>query len=111
MLAHICISLPFVSLNLIVWDTMDTKRPPVRIHFKYNIDTGDIEEFIIDDNAPAASEDYHDKIAKTIANELGHEPDIIDAGPVRLPQTQPQIKEISPTEKEKDTLPEESKEV
>ncbi len=62
---------------------MPAKRPPVRIHFKYNIDTGDIEEFIIDDNAPAASEDYHDKIAEAIASRLGHEPDISDAGPIR----------------------------
>ena len=71
---------------------MSGKRPPVRIRFKYNIDTGEIEEFIIDDNAVTASEDYHDKVANVVAQHLAHEPHIEDAGPVRsLEGISPQI--------------------
>ena len=62
---------------------MSNKRPPIRIRFRYNVDTGEIEEFIIDDNAAAASEAYHDKVARAIAGWLGHNPVIDDAGPVR----------------------------
>ncbi len=68
---------------------MSRKRPRVRIRFKYNKDTGEIEEFIVDDNAPAASEEYHDKVAHAIAGRLGRNPDVEDAGPVRLPQIEP----------------------
>ena len=81
---------------------MTNKRPPIRIRFKYNVDTGEIEEFIIDDNAAAASEAYHDKVARAIAGRLGHNPVIDDAGPVRNRETPP-----TPVE----TLPEEGKEV
>lgn len=62
---------------------MSNKRPPIRIRFRYNVDTGEIEEFIIDDNAATASEAYHDKVARAIASRLGHNPVIDDAGPVR----------------------------
>ena len=65
------------------------KRPPVRIRFRYNRDTGDIEEFIIDDNAPAASEGYHDKIARLISSRLARSPEIEDAGPLRLDESRP----------------------
>ncbi len=81
---------------------MSNKRPPVRIRFKYNVDTGDIEEFIIDDNAAAASEAYHDKVARAIASRLGRESDIVDAGPVRLPQKPQPVMEFIPEEQEKE---------
>jgi plasmid stabilization system protein ParE len=67
----------------------------VRIRFKYNKDTGEIEEFIIDDQAPAASEAYHDDVAHAIAGRLGRDPEIEDAGPVRLPQVEPEAVDIS----------------
>jgi len=59
----------------------EPKRPRVRIRFKYNRETGEIEEFIIDDNAPTASEEYHDQVAQAIASLLGRTPGIADAGP------------------------------
>jgi hypothetical protein len=60
-------------------------RPPVRIRFKYNVDTGEIEEFLIDDNAPDRSEAYHDKVARAFASYLARRPDIEDAGSRHLP--------------------------
>ncbi len=63
------------------------KRPRVRIRFKYNTDTGEIEEFIIDDNAPAASEGYHNGVARAIASRLGSQPEIEDAGAISLSET------------------------
>ncbi len=78
---------------------MDKKRPPVRIRFKYNIDTGEIEEFIIDDNAASASEEYHDKIARTVASRLGRNPDISDAGPGQLPEIMPETIKTKDQEK------------
>ena len=68
---------------------MSEKRPRVRIRFKYNLDTGEVEEFIIDDNAPAASEAYHDKVAEAISSRLARQPEIEDAGPMRLPRIEP----------------------
>ena len=59
------------------------ERPPVRIRFQFNVETGEIEEFLIDDAAPANSEDYHDKVAGAVAAPLARHPLIEDAGPVR----------------------------
>ena len=81
---------------------MSDKRPPVRIRFKYNVDTGDIEEFLIDDNAPSASEEYHDKVAERIAGRLGRHLDVVDAGPTRLLQDEPQPAETTPAAKDDD---------
>lgn len=58
----------------------DRKRPSVRISFKYNKETGEIEEFIIDDSAPTASEEYHDGVARAVSSYLGRAPEIEDAG-------------------------------
>ncbi len=52
------------------------QRPPVRVRFRYNVDSGEIEEFVVDDNAPDRSEDYHDKMAQAFAGRLGRHPDI-----------------------------------
>lgn len=81
---------------------MSEKRPRIRIRFKYNKDTGEIEEFIIDDSAPAASEAYHDKVAHTIAGRLARNPEVEDAGPIRLPQIEPRLVEVPVTEKEEE---------
>ena len=63
---------------------MPPKRPKVRVRFKYDTDTGEIVEFIVDDNAPSASEDYHLAVARTVAERLGRNIEIEDAGAVRL---------------------------
>jgi plasmid stabilization system protein ParE len=70
---------------------MPKKQPRVRIRFTYNKDTGEIEEFIIDDQAPSATEAYHDDVAHAIAGRLARAPEIEDAGTMRLPQMEPQI--------------------
>ncbi len=57
------------------------QRPKVTIRFKYNLDTGEIEEFIIDDHAPTARESYHDQVALSVAGRLVANPEIADAGP------------------------------
>lgn len=57
-------------------------RPSVRIRFRFNIDTGDIE-FIIDDASPDRSEEYHNKVAHAIASFLDRQPEIKDAGAIR----------------------------
>ena len=68
---------------------MGEQRPRVRIRFQYNMETGEIEEFLIDDNALAASEEYHDKVAQAIAGRLGREPQIEDAGLIRGTEGEP----------------------
>lgn len=76
----------------------EPKRPRIRIRFKYNRETGVIEDFIIDDNAPTASEEYHDQVAQAIAALLGRAPAIADAGP-RQPSPEiklPPVAETSP---------------
>lgn len=60
---------------------MTGQRPKVTIRFKYNLNTGEIEEFIIDDHAPTARESYHDQIALSVASRLVANPEIADAGP------------------------------
>ena len=56
-------------------------RPSVRIKFKFNVDTGEIEELLVDDRAPDRSEGYHDKVAGAIAKYLVRNPEVEDAGP------------------------------
>jgi hypothetical protein len=58
-----------------------SKRNPVTIKFRFNKETGQIEEFLIDDGDRTASEAYHNRIARAIAGELFRRPDIVDAGP------------------------------
>ncbi|MCK5680203.1 hypothetical protein KAI46_05260 [bacterium] len=57
------------------------KRPPVKIKFKYNLETGEIEQFIVDDNAVGASEEYHDQVALAIGDLLSRKAELVDAGP------------------------------
>jgi plasmid stabilization system protein ParE len=79
----------------------EKKRPPIRISFKYNKDTGEIEEFIVDDNAPTASETLHNKIAEAISSRLGRRPEIEDAGNIRLPSIEPRVLESPAVNEEK----------
>jgi len=58
----------------------ENQRPKIKVRFKYNIETGEVEEFIVDDNAPFASEEQHDQIARIIAQKISCHPDIYDAG-------------------------------
>jgi hypothetical protein len=78
------------------------KRTPVTIRFRYNKESGEIEDFIIDDNTPNASEESHDKIADLIARQLGAKPDIEDAGPIRFGKT-PEKRTDGAKAKEEDT--------
>ncbi len=73
------------------------KRPRVRVKFKYNTDTGEIEEFIIDDNAPGASENYHNGIARAFTARLSKNAEIEDAGNIRLSDT---VSELTVSEQE-----------
>jgi len=60
----------------------ESARPPIRVRFRFNIDTGEIE-FIIDDISPDRSEEYHNKVAHAIASFLDRNPEIRDAGAIR----------------------------
>jgi len=60
------------------------ERPKVKVKFKYNFETGEVEEFIIDDNKPDASQEYHDIVADSIAKTVCLNPEIKDAGNIRL---------------------------
>ncbi len=61
-----------------------SKKQPVTIRFRYNKESGEIEDLIIDDNTPNASEDFHDQVADLIARQLGANATIVDAGPIRF---------------------------
>ncbi len=54
------------------------------MRFKYDTDTGEIVEFIVDDNAPSGSERYHEAVARAVAEKLGKNIEIAGAGAVRL---------------------------
>ncbi len=60
------------------------KKQPVTIRFRYNKESGEIEDLIVDDNTPNASEDFHDQVADLIARQLGARATIEDAGPIRF---------------------------
>jgi hypothetical protein len=57
-----------------------SERRPITIRFRFNQETGQIEEFLIDDGDRTAPEAYHDQIARLIAGELFRTPRIEDAG-------------------------------
>ena len=65
---------------------MTNKRPPVKIKFRFNLETGTIEQFIVDDNAAGASEEYHDRVALAVGDLLARKVEVKDAGP-RFNQT------------------------
>ncbi len=58
---------------------MSEKRPSIRIHLRYDMETGEFD-LIVDDNAPDMPEEYHDKVAQMIAGYLSRNPQIEDAG-------------------------------
>ena len=66
-------------------------RKPVNIRFRYNKESGEIEDLIVDDNSPGASESHHDRIADLVARQLGSQPLIhdIDSPPPPLPPLPP----------------------
>lgn len=57
-----------------------SERRPITIRFRFNTETGQIEEFLIDDGDRTAPESYHDQIAHMIAGELFRRPQVEDAG-------------------------------
>ncbi len=68
---------------------MTNKRPPVKIKFRFNLETGTIEQFIVDDNAAGASEEYHDRVALAVGDLLARKVEVKDAGPrYRRPLTE-----------------------
>ena len=85
-----------------------SNRPPVRIRLRFNMDTGAVE-FIVDDNSPARTEDYHNRVAQAIASFLARHPEIQDAGHIRYRLDQEwyeltQTYEQNQKEQEKETL-------
>ncbi len=73
---------------------MSNKRPPVKIKFRFNLETGTIEQFIVDDNAAGASEEYHDRVALVVGDLLARKVEIKDAGPryrQRLTEDKPPV--------------------
>ncbi len=68
---------------------MSGKRPPVKIKFRFNLETGTVEQFVVDDNAVGASEDYHDRVALAVGDLLARKVEVKDAGPrYNLSQTE-----------------------
>ena len=63
-----------------------TERKPVTIRFRFNKDTGQIEQFLIDDGDRVAPEEYHNRIAHAIAGRLFRRPEIEDAGLAAIPE-------------------------
>jgi len=63
-----------------------SERKPVTIRFRFNKDSGEIEQFLIDDGDRAAPEEYHNKIARAIAGRLFRRPQIEDAGVEPIPE-------------------------
>jgi hypothetical protein len=61
-----------------------SKKKPVTIRFRYNKQTGEVEDLIVDDNAPNAPEEQHDRIAALIASQLGARATIEDAGSIHF---------------------------
>jgi len=60
---------------------MSSKRPPVKIKFRFNLETGTVEQFVVDDNAAGASEEYHDRVALAVGDLLARKVEVKDAGP------------------------------
>ena len=52
----------------------------LRIRFEFNKQTGEVEELLVDDGDRTAPEDYHDTIARQIADQLVPNARIRDAG-------------------------------
>lgn len=77
-----------------------SQRPPVRIRLKYNSDTGEVEELLIDDGAPDCSEEYHDRVADAVARLLSRNPEVEDAGPRGRPPAATGAAEERPAELE-----------
>jgi hypothetical protein len=56
-----------------------SERKRVTVRFRFNQATGQIEEFLIDDDEPTAPEAYHDRIARAIAGQIFRRPRVIDS--------------------------------
>ncbi len=75
---------------------MNRSRPKVRITFRFNLETGEVEEFRVDDQAPGANERYHDDIARAVASRMSRNPEILEAPPnptVESPIRTPELPE------------------
>ena len=63
-----------------------SERRPITIRFRFNQDTGQIEQFLIDDGDRTAPEAYHNRVAHAIAGRLFRRPEIEDAGLEAIPE-------------------------
>ncbi len=74
-----------------------SERKPVTIRFRFNQDTGQIEEFLIDDHDRTAPESYHDRIARAIAGQLFRNPQVVDTGATATDvESPPTMSELTP---------------
>ena len=67
----------------------------------------EIEDLIVDDNAPNATEEFHDQVADLIASQLGANATIEDAGPIRF-ESRPASKTEVDKSKSEETGPSET---
>ena len=82
---------------------MSSKRPPVKIKFRFNLETGTVEQFVVDDNAAGASEEYHDRVALAVGDLLARKVEVKDAGPrYNLPPTEEKFSSKKVAEPERD---------
>lgn len=58
---------------------MSEQRPSVRIRLRYDLENGTFD-LVVDDNAPNMPEEYHDEVARMVADLLSHNPIIQEAG-------------------------------
>ncbi len=63
---------------------------PTRVRFRFNRVTGEVEEFLVDDQDRNLAEAEHDRIATTVGRVLGRHPTLSEVtaapGPVRDPE-------------------------
>lgn len=78
-----------------------SSKKSVLIRFRYNKESGEIEDLIVDDNTPNASEAFHDQVAELVASQLGAKAVIQDAGSIRFESSS--IRTTSPREQRPQT--------
>ena len=72
---------------------------PIRVRFRLNKVTGEVEEFLVDDQNHSLSEAEHDRIAADIARSLVRNPILIEVAPGAA--TVQQISREVPDERER----------
>lgn len=75
---------------------------PVRVRFRLNKLTGEVEEFLVDDQDQNLSEAEHDRIAAEVGRVLARRPLIHEVSSGAVPALDPR-REESPDERERET--------